>query len=205
MLRGFFLQKCAAGLNNSAIAFIFAGNMEITKGQYNEILKQCRDIFIKKNKDYGTSWRLFRPSSLTDQIFIKAQRIRNIEDSGKNLIGDDIGSEFLGIINYSLIAMIQLYMIETGTETDNLESILTEYDRMAAETRDLMLRKNSDYGEAWRSMRPSSFTDMILVKIARIKQIEDNDGITVASEGAEANYQDIMNYAIFAIIRLNEK
>lgn len=179
--------------------------MENTRKQYNEVLQQCRDIFVQKNTDYGTSWRLFRPSSITDQIFIKAQRIRNIETSGKNLVGDDIQSEYMGIVNYSLIAMVQLQMMSTNSETDDIAQILAEYDQQAEHTRDLMLKKNTDYGEAWRTMRISSFTDMILVKIARIKQIEDNAGVTIASEGAEANYQDIMNYAIFALIRLTEQ
>lgn len=179
--------------------------MEKTRNQYNELLDKCRDIFERKNTDYGTSWRLFRPSSLTDQIFIKAQRIRNIETSGKNLVGDDLGSEFLGIVNYSLIALVQLKMLREGIETDNIQEILTMYEEQASTTRDLMLMKNTDYGEAWRDMRISSFTDMILVKIARIRQIEDNQGVTIASEGVESNYQDIINYAIFALIRLSEK
>jgi hypothetical protein len=182
-----------------------SAEMELTRQQYNQILQSCREIFVKKNTDYGTSWRLFRPSSLTDQIFIKAQRIRNIETSGKNLIGDDIASEFLGIVNYSLIALVQLQMLASHTETEDINKILDSYDNTAAGTRDLMLMKNTDYGEAWRDMRISSFTDMILVKIARIKQIEDNQGKTIASEGAEANYQDIINYAIFALIRLSQQ
>lgn len=179
--------------------------MDLTRQQYNEVLGKCREIFVKKNTDYGTSWRLFRPSSITDQIFIKAQRIRNIETSGKNLVGDDIASEFLGIVNYSLIALVQLDMIANKRESDDINEILKAYDETASATRDLMLMKNTDYGEAWRDMRISSFTDMILVKIARIKQIEDNQGKTIASEGAEANYQDIINYAIFALIRIKEK
>lgn len=179
--------------------------MENTRDQYNAILLACRDIFVKKNTDYGTSWRLFRPASITDQIFIKAQRVKNIETSGSNNVGDDIASEFLGIVNYSLIALVQLHMIENKTETDDIDEILRQYDATAMETRELMFKKNSDYGEAWRSMRISSFTDMILVKIARIKQIEDNEGRTIASEGVEGNYQDIINYAIFALIRLNHQ
>jgi Nucleotide modification associated domain 1 len=179
--------------------------MERTRQQYDEILASCREIFEKKNTDYGTSWRLFRPSSITDQIFIKAQRIRNIETSGKNLVGEDIGSEFRGIVNYSLIALVQLKLIHEQKETDSIAEILEMYKSESHATRDLMLMKNTDYGEVWREMRISSFTDMILVKIARIRQIEDNAGRTIASEGVESNYQDIINYAIFALIRLQEK
>ncbi len=176
--------------------------MHDTKKQYNAVVMSCKAVFLRKNEDYGTSWRLFRPSSLTDQIYIKAQRIRNIEDSGKNSVGDDIKSEFMGIVNYSLIALIQLQMIKDQLETDNIETIAAAYDFWADKTRDLMMLKNSDYSEVWRDMRISSFTDLILVKIARIKQIEDNLGKTQISEGVDANYQDIINYAIFALIRL---
>lgn len=179
--------------------------MQKTKHQYNEVMSSCRNIFVSKNKDYGTSWRLFRPSSITDQIFIKAQRIKNIEISGTNLVGEDIGPEFMGIVNYSIIALIQLHCIANNINTENTDEIVQLYDKISNETRDLMLMKNTDYGEIWREMRISSFTDLILVKIARIKQIEDNEGVTVASEGVEANYQDIINYAIFALIRLTEK
>jgi len=176
--------------------------MHDTKKQYNTVIKSCKAVFLRKNEDYGTSWRLFRPSSLTDQIYIKAQRIRNIEDSGNNAVGDDIKSEFMGIVNYSLIALIQLQMIKDQVETDNIETITAAYDHWADKTRDLMILKNSDYSEVWRDMRISSFTDLILVKIARIKQIEDNLGKTQISEGVDANYQDIINYAIFALIRM---
>ena len=179
--------------------------MELTKSQYNQVLQVCRNIFQKKNTDYGTSWRLFRPSSITDQIFIKAQRIRNIESSGTNLVGEDIEGEFMGIVNYSIIALIQLQLIDENRETGDISEILELYHYHAHLTRDLMLMKNTDYGEAWRDMRVSSFTDLILVKIARIKQIEDNSGKTIASEGVSANYQDIINYAIFALIRMNEQ
>jgi hypothetical protein len=203
-------------LENALYLNIFAA-MSNTKQQYTEILQQCKDIFIRKNSDYGTSWRLFRPSSLTDQLFIKAQRIRNIEDSGKNNVGDDIKSEFLGIVNYTLMALIQLEL--QGSESSNLADlaspekdkaeknllrIIEMYDNWSEKTMNLMLLKNSDYSEVWRQMRISSFTDMILVKLARIKQIEDNLGQTTVSEGVEANYQDIMNYAIFALIRMSE-
>jgi len=177
--------------------------MELTISQYNEIIKTCREIFVRKNKDYGDSWREFRPSSLTDQIYIKAQRIRNIELTQKNEVGDSIVSEFKSIINYGIIALIQL-------DTFPSEEVITEdqlinlYDGKVKLTQDLMVKKNSDYGEIWRDMRATSFTDMILVKLLRIKQIEDNDGATDISEGVDANYKDIINYAIFALIRLQE-
>jgi len=176
--------------------------MQNTKSQYNEVINLCRKIFLKKNEDYGTSWRLFRTTSLTDQIYIKAQRIKNIEQSGNNAVGDDIRSEYMGIVNYSIIALIQLDMIAHKSESVDIETIANAYDNWATKTRDLMLLKNSDYSEVWREMRISSFTDLILVKIARIKQIEDNFGKVAVSEGVDANYQDIINYAIFALIRL---
>lgn len=177
--------------------------MSKTKQEYTNILNNCKQVFLNKNQDYGTSWRLFRPSSLTDQIFIKAQRIRNIEESGNNAVGDNIQSEFMGIVNYSLIALIQLHFMNLKMDPNSVEQIAEVYEQWANKTRDLMLLKNTDYSEVWREMRISSFTDLILVKIARIKQIEDNQGKTQASEGIEANYQDIINYAIFALIRLS--
>jgi len=176
--------------------------MDLTQREYQEIMADCRSIFVKKNSDYGTSWRLFRPSSLTDQLYIKAQRIRNIEENGQNAVGDDLRSEFMGLVNYGLIALVQLHYLQLGKEPQSLDDILKTYDHWSQNTYDLMRLKNTDYGEVWRSMRPSSFTDMILVKIARIKQIEDNQGQTQVSEGADANYQDIINYAIFALIML---
>lgn len=181
-------------------------HMSTTSEQYDAIVSRCQDIFQQKNNDYGPSWRLFRPSSLTDQILIKAQRIRNIESSGKNHVGDSITGEFLGIVNYSLMALIQLRFPEIDTDQDQSNiDLLNQYYAVAInETKALMMLKNSDYGEVWREMRISSLTDMILVKLARIKQIEDNLGVTQASEGADANYQDIINYAIFALIRLSE-
>jgi hypothetical protein len=176
--------------------------MKNTSQEYDAIITICRDLFVKKMKDYGSAWRILRLPSLTDQIYIKAQRIRNIEESGKNAVGDDIRGEFMGIVNYSLIALIQLHYIALKKDPINIQEIAGVYDEWAAKTRDLMLLKNTDYSEVWRDMRISSFTDMILVKIARIKQIEDNKGKTTVSEGSDANYQDIINYAIFALIRL---
>ncbi len=178
--------------------------MSKTKDQYEAVISTCKNVFSAKNADYGPSWTLFRPSSLTDQLFIKAQRIRNIESSGSNNVGDNIYSEFMGIVNYSIMAMIQSEENNYDEET-SLDTIISRYDYWAQNTLDLMLLKNSDYSEVWREMRISSFTDMILVKLLRIKQIEDNKGKTIASEGAVSNYQDIMNYAIFALIRIDEK
>jgi hypothetical protein len=179
--------------------------MSSTSTQYDSIVSRCKEIFHKKNNDYGPSWRLFRSSSLTDQILIKAQRIRNIETSGENHVGDGIFGEFMGIVNYSIMALIQLkYPSDSENET-SIEQINQYYLDSISETKELMMLKNSDYGEIWREMRISSLTDMILVKLARIKQIEDNLGLTEASEGADANYQDIINYAIFALIRLTEQ
>lgn len=189
------------------IAFVFRimSAKKDTSAQYDQAIQKCVDLFKKKTQDYGTAWRILRPSSLTDQIFIKAQRIRNIETSGNNLVGEDIGSEFRGIVNYSLIALVQLKLLHSQKDTEDIAEVLEMYTAESTATRDLMLMKNTDYGEVWREMRISSFTDLILVKIARIRQIEDNAGKTIASEGVESNYQDIINYAIFALIRLQEK
>ncbi|MBC7654979.1 MAG: DUF1599 domain-containing protein [Oligoflexus sp.] len=173
-----------------------------TSSEYDAIVKVCKDIFIKKTKDYGTAWRILRPSSITDQIFIKAQRIRTIEDKKINKVGDDIIGEYIGIINYCIIAMMQL---ELGTDAPlelNPDDVEITFNQKVRETKDLMLDKNHDYGEVWRDMRVSSLTDLILMKILRVKQIEDNDGKTLASEGVKANYQDMVNYAIFALIKL---
>jgi hypothetical protein len=173
-----------------------------TSSEYDAIVKVCKDIFIKKTKDYGTAWRILRPSSITDQIFIKAQRIRTIEDKKINKVGDDIIGEYIGIINYCIIAMMQL---ELGTDAPlelNPDDVEITFNQKVRETKDLMLDKNHDYGEVWRDMRVNSLTDLILMKILRVKQIEDNDGKTLASEGVKANYQDMVNYAIFALIKL---
>lgn len=180
--------------------------MSQTNIEYTNIINHCRDIFIKKTKDYGTAWRILRPSSLTDQLFIKAQRIRTIQESGENKVGENIEDEFLAIVNYCIMAIIQLK--ETSLETIDLEQsqALKLYDKYAHEAFELMSKKNHDYGEAWRDMRVSSLTDLILMKILRIKQIEDNQGKTLISEGIDANYFDMLNYAVFALIHLsNEK
>jgi hypothetical protein len=174
---------------------------------YDRVIRQAREVFLKKTADYGTSWRILRPSSLTDQIFIKANRIRTIQETGLNKVGDSIDGEFLAILNYSLMALIQCSG-RAGEEMElSVEAAEDLYAQTSDEVRALMVKKNHDYGEAWRSMRVSSLTDLILSKLLRIKQIEDNQGQTLVSEGVEANYMDIANYAIFALILLleNEK
>jgi len=178
--------------------------MEKTKSQYDAALAECKGIFLKKTTDYGTAWRILRPSSLTDQIFIKAQRIRTIQESGVSKVDEGIGSEFIGIVNYSVMALIQLSL--ASDESQELPPARAEalYDHHAGAIRSLMLAKNHDYGEAWRDMRISSLTDLILMKILRLKQIENNRGATLISEGPEANYMDMANYALFALIKLAE-
>lgn len=174
-----------------------------TSAEFDSIIKKCQDIFVKKMKDYGSAWRILRTSSITDQIFIKAQRIRSIEDKGIQKVVDGVKSEFIGIVNYSIIALIQLEL----QNDSRMELPAQEADKMfhkyALEAKKLMENKNHDYGEAWREMRVSSMTDLILMKLLRIKQIEDNHGKTLISEGIDANYYDMINYAIFALIKLN--
>ncbi len=180
-------------------------NMEKTIQQYDHVIKICEDIFVKKMKDYGVAWRILRSSSMTDQIFIKAQRIRSIEMKGTMKIAEDPRSEYIGIINYCIMALIQL---EKGiADEDDLTAEETHnlYISYFNQAKDLMLNKNHDYDEAWRHMRISSITDLILMKIKRTKQIEDNAGQTIISEGIEANYLDMINYAVFALIKLEFK
>ena len=175
--------------------------MNKTNQQFDHIIGICRDVFVKKMKDYGTAWRILRPKSMTDQIYIKAQRIRSIEEKGIAKIEEDAASEFIGIINYCAMALIQ---IELGTSEEELPTDITEQKYMAnlLKAKNLMMDKNHDYGEAWRQMRISSYTDLILMKIKRTKQIEDNQGVTIISEGVDANYLDMINYAIFGLIKL---
>jgi hypothetical protein len=175
-----------------------------TSTQYDEALGKCRDIFEKKTKDYGTAWRILRPQSLTDQIFIKAKRIRSIEESNQNLVGESLENEYIGIYNYCVMALIVLEHQPDSEEEIPADQVIAWYRDLTQKTKDLMLRKNQDYGEAWREMRVSTFTDLILMKLLRIRQIEDNEGKTLISEGLDANYQDMMNYAIFALIRKDE-
>ena len=177
--------------------------MEETLRQYDSALDGCGDIFLKKTKDYGTAWRILRPKSLSDQIFIKAQRIRTIEETGQNRVGQGVNDEYVGIVNYWIMAQIQLERPESeGMELD-VHRTRELYEAKALLARQLMINKNTDYGEAWRDMRVSSLTDLILMKILRIRQIEDNQGKTLISEGLDANYLDMMNYALFALIRLS--
>lgn len=175
-----------------------------TASEYKQVIATCKNLFSKKTHDYGTAWRVLRLSSITDQIFIKAQRIRSIQEKGVQRVEDGIKDEFIGIINYCVIAMIQ---IELG-DSEKMEMTFGElqplYDKAVDETFDLLQNKNHDYGEAWRDMRVSSITDIILMKLLRVKQIEDNAGKTLVSEGVKANYQDMINYAVFALIKLGE-
>lgn len=174
-----------------------------TVSEYNQVIAHCKELFKKKTQDYGTAWRILRLPSITDQIFIKAQRIRSIQDKGNQKVNDPIVDEFVGIINYCLIALIQI----SYKNDSRLEIPFTEleplYDKWAESTRSLLENKNHDYGEAWRDMRVASMTDIILMKLYRVKQIEDNQGMTLVSEGIEANYQDMINYAVFCLIKLN--
>lgn len=176
--------------------------MTQTSEQYQQIVQNCREIFKQKTTDYGTSWRIARASSLTDQIFIKANRIRTLQETNENKVGESIEGEFGAIINYCVMAIIQVRgNDQLGLEL-NEEQALLLYDAVVQEAYELMEKKNHDYGEAWRDMRVSSLTDMILMKLLRVKQIEDNDGKTIASEGIDANYFDMFNYAVFALIHL---
>ncbi len=179
--------------------------MQKTAEQFDRVIARCKDIFIKKNRDYGTSWRILRSSSITDQIYIKATRIRGIETSGTHLVDEGVEPEFIGIVNYSIMGLIQLKLNETDAIELPLAETETLYDSTVAEVKDLMLKKNHDYGEAWRNMRVSSFTDMILMRLMRIRQIEDHQGKTLVSEGIDANYMDMMNYAVFALIKLSDE
>lgn len=177
-----------------------------TQEQFEQIMAECRSLFEKKLHDYGPSWRILRPSSLTDQIYIKANRIRSLQEKGVSKVGEGITPEFIGIINYALMGLIQLELgVSDGTDENDLRDnarVEALYDKWADATLALMLRKNHDYDEAWRAMRVSSYVDLILMKIFRTKQIEDHNGDTLVSEGVGANYQDMLNYSAFALIKL---
>ncbi|MEO6520399.1 MAG: DUF1599 domain-containing protein [Mucilaginibacter sp.] len=175
--------------------------MANTAEEYEAVIKVCRELFLKKTRDYGTAWRVLRPESVTDQIFIKAQRIRTLEEKKVAMVDDDVLGEYIGIINYCIIAMMQIELRPDAPMELSVEEVSQLYDLKATETEELMFAKNHDYGEAWRDMRISSLTDLILMKLLRVKQIEDNKGLTVASEGVKANYQDMLNYAVFALIK----
>ena len=176
--------------------------METTQKEYQKIVSQCRTLFQKKMKDYGAAWRILRLPSLTDQIFIKAQRIRSLQINATRKVDEGQEPEFIGIINYSIMALIQIKNGVAEQPDLNLESALNHYDNEFSKIFKLMLDKNHDYGEAWKDMRISSLTDLIIQKLLRVKQIEENDGVTIVSEGIEANYHDMVNYAIFALIHL---
>ena len=176
-----------------------------TSHEYDSVIAVCKSLFLKKTNDYGTAWRILRLSSITDQIFIKAQRIRTLEEKKVSKVGEDITSEYIGIVNYCVIAMMQLELTENDPNELEVDLVENLFDKRVNETKELMFAKNHDYGEAWRDMRISSLTDLILMKIFRVKQIEDNLGQTLASEGVKANYQDMLNYAVFALIKLGVK
>lgn len=192
-------------------SLIFAFEQNNTKAlsnqtlqQYNQVISQCRSIFLAKNRDYGLSWRIMRVSSLTDQIYIKATRIRNIEENGTKKVDEGVEPEFMGIINYCIMALIQLnpsYGIAEPTQ----ETLQAWYDEQTTLVRDLMLQKNHDYGEIWRDMMVSTFTDMLLMRVHRIRQILENKGLTTVSEGVDSNFMDMINYSVFALIKLSEK
>jgi hypothetical protein len=176
-----------------------------TSLEYDEVIAVCKSLFLKKTKDYGTAWRILRLSSITDQIFIKAQRIRTLEETKVNKVGEDITSEYIGIVNYCVIALMQMELSAEDPYELDVALVSTLFEQHVNTTKELMFAKNHDYGEAWRDMRISSLTDLILMKILRVKQIEDNAGHTVVSEGVAANYQDMINYAVFALIKLGVK
>lgn len=177
--------------------------IEKTSQEYKAVMAGCKSLFEKKTRDYGTAWRVLRLSSITDQIFIKAQRIRSIQEKGIQKVGDPIKDEFVGIINYCLIALMQIQLEQSSAMDIKFEDLEPLYDGAAQETFDLLQNKNHDYGEAWRDMRVTSITDIILMKLYRVKQIEDNEGRTLVSEGIKANYQDMINYSVFALIKLS--
>ena len=177
--------------------------MPDTKEQFEQVIAICRELYAKKLEDYGPSWRIMRPMSVTDQLFIKANRIRSLETKGISMIDEGIRPEFIAIVNYGIIGLIQLALGYADTTDITNEEALSLYDKYMTETKELMYAKNHDYDEAWRSMRISSYTDLILMKIYRTKQIESHNGETLVSEGVEANYMDMVNYALFGLIKLS--
>jgi hypothetical protein len=183
-----------------------ANTMEMTNTaeQYKDVIARCKDLYLKKASDYGTSWRVLRPISIVDQIFIKAWRIRQIQEKGLQKIGDTIESEFIGIVNYGIIALIQSAMADDNNTELTPAAAKEWYEREARQVEELMMQKNHDYGEAWREMSQQSFVDLILVKLLRIRQILANEGKTTVSEGMDANFADIVNYGIFALIKISE-
>lgn len=178
--------------------------VEKTTAEYKDVIAACKTLFEKKTRDYGTAWRILRLPSITDQIYIKAQRIRSIQEKGVQKVGDPIRDEFVGIINYCLIALIQMELEQSAEMEMPFEKLEPLYDKSVNDTLHLLQNKNHDYGEAWREMRVTSITDIILMKLLRVKQIEDNQGKTLVSEGVKANYQDMINYSVFALIKLKD-
>ena len=178
--------------------------MSQTEQQFDQVIAICKDIFTKKMKDYGASWRILRQQSVTDQIYIKANRIRSIEMKGVSKVDEGIRSELIGIVNYGIIGLIQLELGFSDADDLSYDNGMVLYDKYVAEAKQLMMAKNHDYDEAWRSMRMESYTDLILQKIYRTKQIEDHKGVTLASEGIDANYFDMINYAVFGLIKMEE-
>ena len=178
--------------------------MSQTETQYRQVTQRCKELFLKKNQDYGTAWRILRLPSITDQIYIKAQRIRTLQETGITRVGEGIEPEFVGIINYCVMALIQMQLQENSTMDIPANELETLYDQQMERVMNLLFAKNHDYGEAWREMRVSSMTDIILMKLLRTKQIEDNRGTTLVSEGVEANYMDMINYAVFCLIKMGK-
>lgn len=179
-------------------------DLEKTLQQYDRALGLCRDVFVKKASDYGLSWRVLRPASIADQMYIKAKRIRTLEENKSRQIDEAVDQEYIGLVNYGIMALIQINHEVSEESEVSVHDVIEWYDHEAAEIRMLLIRKNTDYGEAWRDMRISSYTDMILMKLLRVREIEQNDGKTLISEGVPANYQDMVNYALFALIKLEE-
>jgi len=179
--------------------------MSDTSKEFDEVILQCRTLFGKKMTDYGSAWRILRLPSLTDQIFIKAQRIRSLQEKGVSKVGEGIDSEFIGIINYCIMALVQLHKGIVDQPDMDMPEAVAAYDHHIGITKQLMLDKNHDYGEAWRDLRISSLTDLILQKLLRVKQIEDNKGATLVSEGVDANYMDMINYSVFALILMKKE
>ena len=200
-----YLDISVEMLKFAAIFENIMADLAQSEQQFKDVLKECRTLFQKKLHDYGASWRILRPSSLTDQLYIKAKRIRSLEIKKESLVGEGIRPEFIALINYGIVGIIQLekgYVDEVDISSDEA---LQLYDKYASEALQLMTRKNHDYDEAWRSMRVSSYTDFILTKIQRVKEIEDIQGDTLVSEGIDANYMDIINYAVFGVIKMSEE
>ena len=178
--------------------------IEKTAQEYRDVIALCKSLFENKTRDYGTAWRILRMPSITDQIYIKAQRIRSIQEKGTQKVEDPIKDEFVGIINYCVMALMQFELKDASEVEMTFDQLEPLYDRIVNDTFDLLQNKNHDYGEAWRGMRVTSITDIILMKLLRVKQIEDNKGRTLVSEGVKANYQDMINYSVFAMILLND-